>query len=76
MLEVVTTDVTVRYEDLDTFGHVNNVAYGSYCEEGRLAWADRLLADADHGPFALVLASRTLNFQEPIQATTTVTVET
>jgi acyl-CoA thioester hydrolase len=29
-----TTD-TVRFSDTDMMGHVNNVAYGAYCETGR-----------------------------------------
>ncbi|MFC6975463.1 acyl-CoA thioesterase [Halomicroarcula sp. GCM10025709] len=31
-----TTEVSVRYDDLDTYGHVNNVRYGTYLEEARI----------------------------------------
>lgn len=42
----------VRYADLDTNGHVNNVSYAVYCESGRIAFFDavvRPLIDRGHG---------------------------
>jgi len=33
----------VRYADLDTNGHVNNVSYAVYCESGRLAFFEALV---------------------------------
>ncbi|MFC7195480.1 acyl-CoA thioesterase [Halosimplex aquaticum] len=36
-------EVDVRYRDLDTFGHVNNVVYGTYCEQARVAYIEEVL---------------------------------
>jgi len=30
------TEVALRFDDLDTYGHVNNVRYGTYLEEARI----------------------------------------
>lgn len=30
-------EVTMRWSDMDTYGHINNVRYLTYLEEGRLA---------------------------------------
>jgi acyl-CoA thioester hydrolase len=32
------THDTVRFSDTDMMGHVNNVAYGAYCESGRTSF--------------------------------------
>ena len=36
-------DVTVRFNDLDTLGHVNNAAYVSYLEEARGGYYDDIV---------------------------------
>ncbi len=34
----ITTDIVVRFRDLDAMGHVNNAVYLTYFEEGRVAY--------------------------------------
>jgi acyl-CoA thioester hydrolase len=43
-----TTD-TVRFSDTDMMGHVNNVAYGAYCETGRTTFTRDVIANIVHG---------------------------
>lgn len=38
-----TKDITVRFGDLDTLGHVNNVPYVSYLEEARGGYYDEVV---------------------------------
>lgn len=56
--------IDVRWGDMDSFGHVNNACYFTYCESARIAWFDaieleRFKEAPHHGP-ALVTA--TCNF--------------
>jgi acyl-CoA thioester hydrolase len=38
-----TTDIEVRYRDLDTMGHVNNAVYATYLEQARMDYFRDLL---------------------------------
>lgn len=42
-----TTEVPVRYSDVDTYGHVNNATYATYLEEARIDYLEALLGDED-----------------------------
>lgn len=53
--------IAVRWADMDSFGHVNNAKYFTYCESARMTWFAEIDLDAfkdaeTHGP-ALVSAS-------------------
>jgi len=61
------TDVAVRYRDLDTYGHVNNAVYVTYCETARVAFLrelfDRTFDDLEHG---FVVAHVEVDYRRPI----------
>jgi len=67
-------DVRVRYRDLDTFGHVNNVVYGTYCEQARVAYIEEVLDLDDLNEFTAVLATLELDFHTSVTELTDVTV--
>jgi acyl-CoA thioester hydrolase len=73
MESVYEHEVQVRYRDLDTFGHVNNVVYGTYCEEARVAWLEASLG-VDLTEFSAVLASLELDFDHSVRGRGTLTV--
>lgn len=60
-----TTDVQVRYKDLDTFQHVNNAVYVTYFEHARTAYLDAVL-DVDVGDYGFVVASLEIDYVRPI----------
>jgi acyl-CoA thioester hydrolase len=69
------TDVAVRYRDLDTYGHVNNAVYLTYCETART----RLLRETFDVPFddldyGFVLARAAVDFRRPVTDAEAVTV--
>ncbi len=75
------TTVDVRFNDLDTYGHVNNAVYATYLEEARIAYLDRVLGDeADDllSPAAegtgMVMAGIELDFERPLRTVDAVTV--
>jgi acyl-CoA thioester hydrolase len=67
-------EVPVRYRDLDTYGHVNNVVYGTYCEEARVAYVEEVLALDEIDEFTAVVASLELDFRSSVTELTTVDV--
>jgi len=69
-------EVQVRYRDLDSFGHVNNVVYATYCEEARAAWGQEAFDFDSLDDFSSVVASLNLEFRRSIQSRTTLTVRT
>jgi len=74
-----TTAVPVRFDDLDTYGHVNNARYGTYLEEGRIDYLARVVGDGGRASLAgsddgIVIANLELDFERPVRATDSVTV--
>jgi acyl-CoA thioester hydrolase len=68
-----TTEVEVRFRDLDTMGHVNNAVYATFLEEARVAYFERVI-DASLHEVDTVLASLELDFRRPIELGDEVTV--
>lgn len=61
-----TTDLDVRWGDLDAFNHVNNAVYLDYIQEARLRWMvtlDEGWHDADVHP---VVVNTTCNYRNAI----------
>ncbi|QPV62470.1 acyl-CoA thioesterase [Halosimplex litoreum] len=67
-------EVPVRYRDLDTYGHVNNVVYGTYCEEARVAYVEEVLELDELDEFTAVVASLELDFRSSVTELTAVDV--
>lgn len=69
-----TTDLEVRFRDLDPMQHVNNAIYSTYLEQARARFSEDVLgvalADLD-----TVLAQVEISFERPIEGVGTVTVE-
>lgn len=62
-----TTPITVRWRDLDAFGHVNNAVYASYLEMARSAfWRDHFGCQDPFGiPF--VIARMEIDFKRALK---------
>ncbi|WP_324756606.1 acyl-CoA thioesterase [Haloarcula sp. GH36] len=76
-----TTDIAVRYDDLDTYGHVNNVRYGTYLEEARIDYLADVVGRGEGGLLSatgegtgIVIANLEIDFEQPVQLTDSVTV--
>lgn len=66
------TSVEVRYCDLDTFGHVNNTVYATFCEEARVDYFRDVLDQGVHD-VSFVVARLELDFERSITDVGTVT---
>ncbi|GCF14284.1 thioesterase [Haloarcula mannanilytica] len=75
-----TTEVEVRYTDIDTYGHVNNATYATYFEEARIDYLedvvgsdDALLSGSESGT-GIVIANLEVDYLQPVQISDTVAV--
>lgn len=57
---------SVRFSDLDGFGHVNNAVFSTYLEQARLAWFGST-RDGEPMPLRDVILARTeIDFRSPV----------
>jgi len=70
-----TTLVSVRFRDLDSFGHVNTAVHASYIEEARLDYFAQVLG-VDLGSVGTVVASLSVDYRQPIELDDELIVET
>jgi len=73
------TTATVRYADLDTYGHANNAVYATLLEEARIDYFEEVLGvgrevSGLEGETGTVLANLELSFERPLRETGDVTV--
>lgn len=61
-----TTEVDVRFRDLDMMGHVNNAVYATYLEEARVAYYDDVLS-VTVDELSFVLANLEIEYRRPIK---------
>ncbi|QZA88121.1 acyl-CoA thioesterase [Salinarchaeum sp. IM2453] len=68
-----TTEIQVRFRDLDTLGHVNNAVYVTYLEQARVAFLEEVvgITPADAG---IVVASLSVDYEQPVTTENTITV--
>ena len=64
---LVETPISVRWGDMDAFGHVNNSVYATYLEEARLRWFDSIEGGWLDEKTAPVVAASSINFRLPIE---------
>jgi acyl-CoA thioester hydrolase len=77
-----TTDVAVRYRDVDSYGHVNNVTYGTYFEEARIDYLESVvgredsetLTGGDGEGTGIVIANLQIDYERSITMTDSVAV--
>jgi acyl-CoA thioester hydrolase len=65
---------TVRFSDLDGFGHVNNAVFSIYLEQARLAWFGRYAPDEPMPLRDVILARTEIDFRSPVAFGETVAI--
>lgn len=56
------TNVTIRFSDQDSMGHVNNVSFAAYIEAARTMLIQGLLDDFDHPGLDYILARVAIDY--------------
>jgi acyl-CoA thioester hydrolase len=57
---------SVRFSDLDGFGHVNNAVFSTYLEQARLAWFESHDGDEPMPLRDVILARTEIDFRSPL----------
>ena len=70
----VVSEIDVRFRDHDSFGHVNNAVYATYCEQARVEFFETVL-DVPLSKLNIVVAHLELDYRAPIEGGGTVEVE-
>jgi len=65
---------TVRFSDLDGFGHVNNAVFSIYLEAARIAWFGRYAADEPMPLRDVILARTEIDFRSQVGFDETVAI--
>ena len=61
------TDIEVRFRDLDALGHVNNAVYFTYFEEGRKHFSKKVFGVSEISDFKFIMAHIQCDFIRPIR---------
>ena len=67
-MSAYTTEIDVRFRDIDAMGHVNNAVYATYIEQARTNYFRDVLGD-DLATIPTVLASMSIDFRRPVELT-------
>ena len=65
--KLFSTNIEVRFRDLDAIGHVNNAVFFTYFEEGRKHFSKNVFEVSDVSEFNFIMAHIQCDFIKPIQ---------
>ncbi len=71
------TSITIRFRDLDAFGHVNNAVYFTFMEMARVAYFTQigLLKPGEFPSPFFIIAEATCQFKAPIDMETSLSIQ-
>ena len=73
--QMIAMDITVRFRDIDSMGHVNNAVFFTYFEEGRKEFIKRLFNIVDPEDYSFILASISCDFLRPVKLRDSITLQ-
>ena len=65
--KVFSTNIEVRFRDIDALGHVNNAVFFTYFEEGRKQFSKKVFEVSDVSDFNFIMAHIRCDFIRPIR---------
>lgn len=71
-----TTEITVRFADIDAFNHVNNAKFITYLEHARMHFFDDVIGNVNWETEGFILARAEVNYILPILLHDRIIVET
>lgn len=73
---VHTTTITIRWGDMDAYGHVNNTVYFRYFEQTRVEWLERMGSRVSvEEPVGPVIINASCTFLAPVNYPATVVIK-
>jgi acyl-CoA thioester hydrolase len=62
----ISTEIDVRFRDVDAMGHVNNAVFFTYFEEGRKVFLEEVLWIVDAADYPFIMAHIQCDFLRPL----------
>lgn len=75
MNKKIITDITTRFRDIDSMGHVNNAVYFTYFEEGRKEFLRSLFNIVNPNEYNFILAHIRCDYLKPIRISDPISLE-
>ena len=73
--KLFSTNIEVRFRDLDAIGHVNNAVFFTYFEQGRNAFFHDVFQVSDPFDLPFILAHITCDYLKPVKFSDKVTLQ-
>ncbi|HNY63800.1 MAG TPA: thioesterase family protein [Deltaproteobacteria bacterium] len=67
MAKKIITDITIRFRDIDSMGHVNNAVFFTYFEEGRKEFLQTLFNIVNPDEYNFILAHVECDYLKPVR---------
>jgi len=67
MAKRIITDITIRFRDIDSMGHVNNAVFFTYFEEGRKEFLHTLFNIVNPDEYNFILAHIECDYLKPVR---------
>jgi acyl-CoA thioester hydrolase len=64
--KIFSTNIDVRFRDLDALGHVNNAVFLTYFEEGRKKFSEKYFKVSDPSDFKFIMAHIRCDYIKPV----------
>ena len=73
--KIFSTNIDVRFSDLDALGHVNNAVFFTYFEEGRKKFSKKYFKVSDPSDFRFIMAHTRCDYLKPVMFVDKVTLQ-
>ena len=73
--KIFTTNLNVRFRDLDALGHVNNAVFFTYFEQGRIHFFQQVFQISELSDFKLILANISCKYLKPVKISDRLTLQ-
>ena len=73
--KIFSTNIDVRFSDLDALGHVNNAIFFTYFEEGRKIFSKKYFKVSDPSDFRFIMAHISCDYLKPVRFIDSVTLQ-
>ena len=73
--KIFSTNIEVRFRDLDALGHVNNAVYFTYFEEGRKNFSKKAFKVSTPSDFTFIMAHIRCDYLKPVKFNDKITLQ-
>ena len=68
-------NISIRFRDIDSMGHVNNAVFFTFFEEGRNAFFNKILNISDPDDYNFILAHISCDYLKPVKINDLITLQ-